>query len=116
MENKMKTKIKELIKQEYKFIIFLLVVVALFYIRLPYYINAPGGTINITNRVEMEGYENKEGSLNMLYVSEYEATPATLLWSKLFGYDIDSSKDRQISNENMLLNREIERRTASNDC
>ena len=100
-------KIKEFIKREYKFILFIVLVLCLFYIKLPYYISAPGGTINITDRVEMEGYENNSGSLNMLYVSEYEATPATLLWSKLFGYDIDSSKDRQISNENM---HEIEER------
>ena len=100
-------KIREFIKREYKFIIFMVVILCLFYIKLPYYISAPGGIINVTDRVEMEGYKNTNGSLNMLYVSEYEATPATLLWGKLLGYDIDSSKDRQISNENM---HEIEER------
>lgn len=100
-------KIREFIKREYKFIIFMVVILCLFYIKLPYYISAPGGIINVTDRVEMEGYKNNGGSLNMLYVSEYEATPATLLWGKLLGYDIDSNKDRQISNENM---HEIEER------
>jgi len=100
-------KIREFIKREYKFILFIVVILCLFYIKLPYYISAPGGIINVTDRVEMEGYKNESGSLNMLYVSEYEATPATLLWGKLIGYDIDSNKDRQISNENM---HEIEER------
>jgi len=100
-------KIREFIKREYKFILFIVVILCLFYIKLPYYISAPGGTINVTDRVEMEGYKNIDGSLNMLYVSEYEATPATMLWGKLFGYDIESNKDRQISNENM---HEIEER------
>jgi len=94
-------KIKEFIKREYKFIIFVLILLALFYVRLPYYISAPGGIINVTDRVIMEGYENKSGSLNMLYVSEYEATPASLLWAKIFGYDIDKKEDRQISNESI---------------
>jgi len=100
-------KIREFIKREYKFILFIVVILCLFYIKLPYYISAPGGIINVTDRVEMEGYKNTGGSLNMLYVSEYEATPATMLWAKFLDYDIDSSKDRQISNENM---HEIEER------
>lgn len=94
-------KIKEFIKREYKFIIFVLIVLILFYVRLPYYISASGGIINVTDRVVMEGYENKNGSLNMLYVSEYEATPASLLWAKIFGYDIEKKEDRQISNESI---------------
>lgn len=92
-------KIKEFLKREYKFIIFLIIILVLFYVKLPYYISAPGGTINITDRVKMEGYENNSGSLNMLYVSEYEATPATFIWAKLCGYNITPNKNKQISNE-----------------
>ncbi len=62
---------------------------------------APGGTINITDRVEMEGYQNKDGSLNMLYVSEYEGTPATLLVAKLKSWDIAKNEERQISDESI---------------
>ena len=92
-------KIKEFLRKEYKFIIFLVVVIVLFYVRLPYYISAPGGIINVTDRVEMEGYKNESGSLNMLYVSEYNATPMTFLWAKLSGYDISSNKKKQVSDE-----------------
>lgn len=94
-------KFKEFIKREYKFIIFIFIVIVVFYTRLPYYISAPGGIIDVTDRVEMEGYKNENGSLNMLYVSEYEATPASLLWAKLSGYDISKNADRQISNESV---------------
>lgn len=94
-------KIKEFIKKEYKFIIFIVLIICLFYIRLPYYISAPGGIIDVTNRVEMDGYKNKNGSLNMLYVSEYEATLSSFLWAKLSGYDINSKEERQVSNESM---------------
>lgn len=92
-------KIKEFIKREYKFILFLVLVLTLFYVKLPYYVSAPGGTINITDRVEMDNYKSAGGSLNMLYVSEYNATPMTFLWAKLSGYDISSNKNKQISNE-----------------
>lgn len=90
---------KEFIKREYKFIIVTIAVLLLFYIRLPLYISAPGGVIDVTDRVEMEGYKKDRGSLNMLYVSEYKATPINFLWAKLMGYDISSKKDKQISNE-----------------
>lgn len=62
---------------------------------------APGGTINITDRVEMEGYKNKDGSLNMLYVSEYEGTPATILVAKLKSWDIEKNEERQIADESI---------------
>ena len=68
---------------------------------------APGGTINISDRVELEGYKIDKGSINMLYVSEYKATPSMWLYSKIMGYDINSVEDRKISNESM---EEIENR------
>ena len=67
-------------------------IVLFFNIKLPYYIMAPGGTINITDRVVMDNYnKSSKGSLNMLYVSEYEGTPASLLMAKLKSYDIENN-------------------------
>ena len=86
----------------------MILIVLFFNIRLPYYIMAPGGTINITDRVVMEDYKkDNNGSINMLYVSEYEGTPASILMAKLRNYDIESNKERQISNESV---KEINRR------
>ena len=90
-------KFKQFIKENYKFLLLILLIVLFFNVKVPYYIMAPGGTINITDRVEMEGYQNKDGSLNMLYVSEYEGTPATLLVAKLKSWDIEKNEERQIS-------------------
>lgn len=95
-------KFKNFIKENYKFIIILILIVLFFNVKLPYYVLAPGGTINITDRVVMEDYKKEDkGSLNMLYVSEYEGTPAALLMAKINGYDIENNKDRQISNESI---------------
>lgn len=95
--------IKKIIKGNYKFILFLGVMACLFYLPLPYYIMAPGGIIDVTGRVEMEGYAtSEEGSLNMLYVSEYNATPVYMLYAKLRNdWDIEKNKERQISNESI---------------
>ena len=87
-------KFKQFIKENYKFLLLILLIVLFFNVKVPYYIMAPGGTINITDRVEMEGYQNKDGSLNMLYVSEYEGTPATLLVAKLKSWDIEKNEER----------------------
>ena len=57
---------KKIIKENYLFILTLIILVSLLYIKLPYYILAPGGTINITDRVVMDNYKNNKGSLNML--------------------------------------------------
>lgn len=94
-------KFKQFIKENYKFLLLILLIVLFFNVKVPYYIMAPGGTINITDRVEMEGYKNKDGSLNMLYVSEYEGTPATLLVAKLKSWDIEKNEERQISDESI---------------
>lgn len=95
-------KTKKFIKENYKFIIVLILIVLFCTIRLPYYIMTTGGTINITDRVEMDGYQKEDkGSINMLYVSEYDATPFSYLLAKLRGEEINSNKERQISNESV---------------
>ena len=56
-------------------------ILVIFNIRLPYYISAPGGVIDISDRISYEEKEEYEGSLNMLYVTEYVATIPTYLMS-----------------------------------
>lgn len=99
--------IKKLIKDNYKFILVVILFSLFFYLKLPYYIMAPGGIINITDRVELDGYKVDSGSINMLYVSEYKATPSTLLYSWVMGYDINKNEDRKIANESI---KEVENR------
>ena len=94
-------KVKKLIKENYKFLITIILMILFFNIRLPYYIMSPGGTINITDRVEMDNYKKNNGSINMLYVSEYEMTPAMGLYSLIRGYDINKNENRKISNESI---------------
>lgn len=41
-------------------------------IPVPYYITAGGGTINISDRIEIANSYSEEGSLNSAYVKNYE--------------------------------------------
>ena len=51
MFNKIYERIKKFIKENYKFFIFLTVIVFLFYYEFPYIIYKSGGTINLEDRV-----------------------------------------------------------------
>lgn len=90
---------KDYIKENYKQLIFLLIFIVVVNIELPYYIEAPGGTINLTERIDKD-YNKKEGSLNMLYVTQYKGNVVTLLLGKIFpSWDIYEISKQQVSNE-----------------
>lgn len=90
---------KDYIKENYKQLIFLLIFIIVVNIELPYYIEAPGGTINLTERINKD-YNKKEGSLNMLYVTQYKGNVVTVLLGKIFpSWDIYKISNQQVSNE-----------------
>ena len=91
---------KKFLKENLKTIIFLILMVLIIEVELPYYIEAPGGVINITKRID-HNYNKKNGSLNMLYVTEYKGNIVTVLLSKIIkNWDLYEIKEQQISNEN----------------
>ena len=93
-------KIKKYIKDNYLFIISCLILIFLFNYHLPYYINMPGGTIKVNDRIECKKCSDINGSLNMLYVKEYEATVPTYLLSLVIpNWDLERISEQQISNE-----------------
>lgn len=90
---------KQFIKENLIQIIILSIFIIVVNIEFPYYIEAPGGTINLTERIQ-ENYNKKDGSLNMLYVTQYKGNVVTLLLGKLFpSWDIYEISNQQISNE-----------------
>lgn len=77
----------------------MLILITVVNVELPYYIEAPGGTINLSKRID-ENYDKKNGSLNMLYVTEYKGNIVTVLLSKIIkSWDLYEISDQQISNE-----------------
>lgn len=99
MKIKKDNKIKNFFKEIIKSIIIILIFIIVVNYQFPYYIQAPGGTINLTQRID-DDYNKKDGSLNMLYVTEYRANIVTLLLGQLFpSWDIYEISNQQVSNE-----------------
>lgn len=90
---------KNFLKENIKFILFLILMFLVVEVELPYYIEAPGGTINITKRID-KNYKKENGSLNMLYVTEYKGNVVTVLLSKIIkSWDLYEISNQQISDE-----------------
>lgn len=102
MINKIYDKIIQTIKENYKIIVFFVLAMFVFTIELPYYIEAPGGVINIDERIEIEEKTYSSGTLNLAYVSQIKATLPTLIYAK-FNKDWDILKKSEV-----LYNNETE--------
>lgn len=91
-------KIKEFLKENLMFFIVIISTSIIFNIPLPYYISAPGGVIDIENRITIDDKEiDKDGSLNMLYVSEYNGTVGSYIIAKVLNnWDIKKQEEKQI--------------------
>ena len=93
--------LKKFIKDNYKFIILLIFIAIIFWLPLPYYIDAPGGLTKLNNKVTIKN-KSIDGSYNMTYVSEYKASIPLIVYS-LFNKDYDVYKK-----EDILLNNETD--------
>lgn len=90
---------KKFIKENIKPLILMIILIIVVNVELPYYIEAPGGTINLTERID-ENYNKKNGSLNMLYVTEYKGNIVTVLLSKIIKtWDLYEISNQQVSDE-----------------
>ena len=98
----LKEKVKKFMKENGWFFISLILIIILFNYHLPYYIDMPGGIININDRIECDSCSDINGSLNMLYVSEYEATIPTYLLSYIIpNWDLEKVSEQQLNDESM---------------
>ena len=100
MTNKLYIKIKELLKENLINLIIILLIVLLFGVRFPYYINGPGGIENIDKKVIIENENKSSGSINMVYVNEYRSTAIMMLYAYLNpNLDIYKKEDYLSTNE-----------------
>ena len=85
----MKDKILKLIKTSYKYILLIIFIYALLLINLPYVVYAPGGAINLADRIEIKDSNDSKGSFNMAYVSMLKGNiPIVLLSYIIPNWDI----------------------------
>ena len=88
-----------IIKNNYKFLIALIIIILIFWLPLPYYIDAPGGLTNLNKKVSING-KKIDGSYNLTYVSEYKASIPLIVYSWFNkDYDIYKKEDILLDNE-----------------
>lgn len=56
---------------------------ALVFIELPYYISAPGGVMDVKDKINIESEYEVKGSFNLAYVREYKANIPTFILARL---------------------------------
>ncbi len=102
MFTKVYEKGKELIKENYKFLLSLVLLFVFFFYELPFVIYRPGGTIDLSSRVNVEnGYET-EGTLSMSYVSMMKGNIPFVLASFIIpNWDLVESKSITLENESV---------------
>lgn len=96
-------KVYEYLKNNYKTIIFdiVLIGVCLFvcFYNFPYVIYRPGGVLNISNRIEIESGFSQEGTYNMSYVTVARGNIPNLLLSFIMpNWDLKKEEDITIDN------------------
>ena len=105
MSNKIYDRLKQFIKQNYIYFIILIIAGFIFYFPLPYYIDAPGGLIDVSDRLEIEDGYSINGSLNLAYISEFKANIPTIIYA-FFNKDWEIVKKEDVvaSNETIEEN------------
>ena len=87
--------------KKYKIIIIFVLIFIIFNIPLPYYVDAPGGIENVNKNIKISGYDSK-GSLNIVYVKEFNTNIPMILYSLLRkDYDIIKKTDVVLETESI---------------
>lgn len=81
MFDKIKKYVIDTLKEEYKFIIFMLLLLIILNFPVNYYIVVGGGISEVGNRIEVEDKKEAKGSFNISYVSQLDANIMTYLLS-----------------------------------
>ena len=96
MINKIYEKTIKFIKEEYLFIILMLIIIFLGFYRLPYNIYVGGGIIDLKDRVIVSDSKDLDGSLNICYVKSLRGTIPTYLLSYVFDWQRESINDAKV--------------------
>lgn len=100
MLTKVYDKVKQFLNNEWKFFLLVVVISFITMFEFPYYIDTPGGLLDVSDRIEIKDSYQSEGSFNLAYVSEIKATIPTLLIAWLHpDWDILKEEDMLYDNE-----------------
>jgi PDZ domain-containing protein len=121
MLNKLYENFKKFIKENYKFLLALILIFIFFFTELPFVVYKPGGVINLDERIVMEDKYESSGSLSMSYVSMMKGNiPFVLLsyiipnWDLMPASDVtldDESVDEAIARDRVFLEEGLDNAT-----
>jgi len=118
MFKKIFNNIKNIIKEEYKFIIFLFFLYIILSFPLNYYITVGGGISDVSSRIEVEEKYKSKGSFNISYVTQLSGNPLTLGLSYLIpSWEVQSADyykyDESESLEDINFRGDLDLKTAN---
>lgn len=102
MFNKLYDKLKKYLLENKIEILISIFILVFSLFPLPFYIQKPGGLIDVSNRIEIEDSSSSKGTFNMTYVVEMKGTPVLYLLSLLFDdWDVVSEEDMVIDGQSI---------------
>ena len=102
MFNKLYEWIKKIIRENYKFLIAVCLLLLFFFTELPFVIYRPGGTIDLNDRVIIEDKYEQKGTLSMAYVSMMKGNiPFVLLSFLIPNWDLEKTSAITLENEDV---------------
>ena len=101
MFNNFYDRFKNFMKENFLFLLFLILFVVVTFVRVPYEVNMPGGVINLGNRVTVDGESVAiDGSFNMAYVSVVQGSIPYILLSYIIpDWDVVPESETMYENE-----------------
>lgn len=96
----MLSKIYDFLKSNRREIGTFLLILIVFLFPFPYYIDSPGGTISLKDKIEIENAKEINGDISLIYVTERRANiPSILLSFVLKDWDIIKKEEVVLNNE-----------------
>lgn len=100
MLSKLYEKFKKFLRDNYLYLIILFSTYLILTFPVPYIVEAPGGIIDITKKIDVDTKVETEGSYNLAYVTEYQGTVFTALLSFVIpDWDLEKVETNDV-NEN----------------
>lgn len=101
MFNNFYDRFKNFMKENFLFLLFLILFIVVTFVRVPYEVNMPGGVINLGNRVTVDGESVAiDGTFNMAYVSVVQGSIPYILLSYIIpDWDVVPESETMYENE-----------------
>ncbi len=102
MFSKIYDKVKKFILENWLFLLIIIGLNLLFWVELPYVVYAPGGAIDLENRISAKNEYEADGKLQMAYVSMVKGSIPFMLASYVIpDWDIEPKSDLTLEDESM---------------